>query len=513
MSERSNPRLDNFDANKAAAERADFEAKVYGEAGTTDFSEESRNRVAEGDAYERALERIAERDGMSEDEAYDAMNSGNTNGHMNNLHEQALADNAEFDAAADAEAEAFNERMQADPRVRRMQMLATDIASVGSSEFTADNEARLTQALKDKQDKLETLLLEFTDTFDYDGFSPAEREEIADRIIDMTEHTPVQAETAAADENQESEEPAEEAEANEVETEAETSSDSATETEPTEEAEPVKSIDEMIDEANARNDAKAEQMEAEANAARNNTEQAIADRKALGLSEDGLTIEDEPAESVEGVSKDGLTLEDEPETNEEAEPDAESDDDAPSKMRWRDRVRPSGIAANLSARNYERRNREKSDDTKERKYGKAILAVGGLAVAVAGVALLNKYGFDLPNGGGSGGGSGAGDGAREAATSGNGGGNGGNKLNWNDFDSSARTASDGEGWNQTFKEMGIAEKDWGKVLSTAGPKLEKLGEAYFDNTAGEFRISRPGQLSNDALRVIASSSRKNGVEL
>ena len=61
--------------------------------------------------------------------------------------------------------------------------------------------------------------------------------------------------------------------------------------------------------------------------------------------------------------------------------------------------------------------------------------------------------------------------------------------------------------------MGIAEKDWGKVLSTAGPKLEKLGEAYFDNTAGEFRISRPGQLSNDALRVIASSSRKNGVEL
>lgn len=174
------------------------------------------------------------------------------------------------------------------------------------------------------------------------------------------------------------------------------------------------------------------------------------------------------------------------------------------------RMSPTALAARASAWNYQRGERNRGRERSGNK--KAIIGLGALAVATGvGIYLANRYGVDIipGNNGGSGGG-------REAATgaTGNGGGNGGgNRLNWNDFDPSARRVTDGEGWNQTFKEMGIPKKDWADVLNTAGPKLGKLGEAYYDNGAGEWRISRPGQLSSDALRVIASSSRKNGVEL
>lgn len=56
---RSNPRLDNFEANKAASEREAFESALYAEAGSTDFSDTAKRRVEEADAYERHLESMA----------------------------------------------------------------------------------------------------------------------------------------------------------------------------------------------------------------------------------------------------------------------------------------------------------------------------------------------------------------------------------------------------------------------------------------------------------------------
>jgi hypothetical protein len=60
-SSRTNPRLENFEANKVAYEQARYEQALYGDAGTTDFSDEAKKRIEEADAYERHLESKVER--------------------------------------------------------------------------------------------------------------------------------------------------------------------------------------------------------------------------------------------------------------------------------------------------------------------------------------------------------------------------------------------------------------------------------------------------------------------
>jgi hypothetical protein len=183
--------------------------------------------------------------------------------------------------------------------------------------------------------------------------------------------------------------------------------------------------------------------------------------------------------------------------------------EARRSRRLRDRFSPTALAARLTTANFLRKKknaeRETEDDSKEHSRKRLALGLGVLTVAAVGVGVIlaNKYGVDYQPGNGGGNGGNGGGGA----------GGGGNRLNWNDFDPSARKVTNGEGWFSTFKQMGIPKSEWNDVLTTAGPKLGKLGEAYYDNGAGEWRISRPGQLSSDALRVIANSSRKNGVEL
>jgi hypothetical protein len=233
--------------------------------------------------------------------------------------------------------------------------------------------------------------------------------------------------------------------------------------------------------------------------------------EAEPLSADGL-------DPLEVPVQDGESLEDyERRTGVDTEPldaagleDIEGEEpEARQSRRLRDRFSPTALAARLTtAKFFRNKNKEASrdseDSSKERSRKKLALGLGVLSVAAVGVGVIlaNKYGVDYQPGNGNRNGGGGG-----------GGGGGGNRLNWNDFDSSARNVTNGEGWNQTFKEMGIPKSEWNDVLKSAGPKLAKLNEAYFDNNAGEWRISRPGQLSNDALRVIASSSRKNGVQL
>ncbi|MEO8691856.1 MAG: hypothetical protein ABI397_03690 [Candidatus Saccharimonas sp.] len=68
----------------------------------------------------------------------------------------------------------------------------------------------------------------------------------------------------------------------------------------------------------------------------------------------------------------------------------------------------------------------------------------------------------------------------------------------------------GEGWYETFKDMGIPKDKWANVLKDAGPKLHKLGAAYFNQAHGEWRIASPGTLKVDSLQAIADSSAKFG---
>ena len=68
----------------------------------------------------------------------------------------------------------------------------------------------------------------------------------------------------------------------------------------------------------------------------------------------------------------------------------------------------------------------------------------------------------------------------------------------------------GEGWNETLNEMGVPEDQWGNVLTEAGPELEKQGWAYFDNANDEWRITKPGTLSEDAVSVLKAASANHG---
>ena len=68
----------------------------------------------------------------------------------------------------------------------------------------------------------------------------------------------------------------------------------------------------------------------------------------------------------------------------------------------------------------------------------------------------------------------------------------------------------GEGWDETMKDMGIPEDKWAEVLKDAGPKLHDQHWAYFDNAHHEWRISKPGHLSEAAVRTLKEASARHG---
>jgi hypothetical protein len=67
------------------------------------------------------------------------------------------------------------------------------------------------------------------------------------------------------------------------------------------------------------------------------------------------------------------------------------------------------------------------------------------------------------------------------------------------------TTVPGEGWYQTFKEMGITNSaEWPALLQKVGPKLAEKGAAYMMNN-GQWGISSSGPLSSDVLELINNS--------
>ena len=90
---------------------------------------------------------------------------------------------------------------------------------------------------------------------------------------------------------------------------------------------------------------------------------------------------------------------------------------------------------------------------------------------------------------------------------------GDNILDFSEVSHDARWVDPGEGWYQTFKELGIPQDHWNDVLENAGPKLHDQGWAYFDESANEWRISQPGRLPDDSLRVIAKAASRDGFDL
>ena len=72
-----------------------------------------------------------------------------------------------------------------------------------------------------------------------------------------------------------------------------------------------------------------------------------------------------------------------------------------------------------------------------------------------------------------------------------------------EFSVDAHTVTPGEGWYQTFKDMGIKSDEWSSLLKKVGPVLHEKGWAY--NMHGSWGISHPGQLPDDVLELIKNS--------
>lgn len=87
-----------------------------------------------------------------------------------------------------------------------------------------------------------------------------------------------------------------------------------------------------------------------------------------------------------------------------------------------------------------------------------------------------------------------------------------NVINLHEVSHDAHWVEPGEGWYQTFNELGIPQEDWQNVLQDAGPRLHEQGWAY-RMPDGQWGISQPGRLPDSALRVIAESSKDNGYKL
>jgi hypothetical protein len=185
---RSNPRLDNFEKVKAQTEQEIFEQNLYGDAGTTDFSEEARRRVEEADEYERHMEEMAKRGNFDpEDTAAEAARRrgytfGNLNDEPSPAYERELetmvAETREKEQLERAEREAFAAKIEESPILRMADKISREIQELRNKTVDPDTYEADKQRITHLEDRLEALLDRYTRT---DGHDLAAAEFMIDR--------------------------------------------------------------------------------------------------------------------------------------------------------------------------------------------------------------------------------------------------------------------------------------------------------------------------------------------
>lgn len=313
---RTNPRLENFEANKLAHETEQFEHALYGDAGTTDFSDEARRRIEEADAYEQHLVALSERKG---------------------------------DEEVDSEyKDSIDRAIESDPALRRMAALADEIRTIGATEVSSDTEKQLTRMHKDKEDKLEELLLAYSES---DVSSIESKEDTINRIINRTSAEPLpQTEVVEQDEENAT---------NEV-----TLSD-------------VQQSEE--DQAALEGESKEEYETRQAGESR--------------FDSTGLDIDDdEPTPKKSRFDSTGLDIDDETSSSDMQTQGDEENDTVPRsrRQRIRDALTPAGAASELNTLRFTTSERLK-------KHRRTAIALGALAAAgtIAAMYFLRNQGHDV----------------------------------------------------------------------------------------------------------------------
>lgn len=277
-----------------------------------------------------------------------------------------------------------------------------------------------------------------------------------------------------------------------------------------------------IAEAKQRLDEAAAKRAEQANEARNNSEQAKADRELIArvstegledsgagiarVSVDGLDLDNENNREIDRVSTEGLG-------DDEVEPmnPAKNFLDRAKRALHRGKelyLRAAfefGHTLDLAKDELTKRGGRKEGET-QRQYERRMrrngrnVALG--IVALAGASLAAKAGaFDGLFDGGS---HPTGSGVLDHVS------HGGGPREINDpalYPTDALHVQKGEGLFHTFKEMGIPRDKWQEVLDRSGPRLVRMGEAYRDPSVGGFGLNGDGHLSRRALDVIANTAR------
>lgn len=172
-------RLEQFNENKAAQERDAWEKEVYGDAGVSDFSDEALTRVQEGDAYERQMKMLAEREGESENAAWSR--NFEQDAERNQLKQEQLRQDE--DRRRRDEDEALREKFTGSALVRHMEPISKDIeglkaevAKLRNEAVDADASEEQIRALKEKEEllrhqenRLTNLLVKYSESPDYDA--------------------------------------------------------------------------------------------------------------------------------------------------------------------------------------------------------------------------------------------------------------------------------------------------------------------------------------------------------
>jgi hypothetical protein len=186
---------------------------------------------------------------------------------------------------------------------------------------------------------------------------------------------------------------------------------------------------------------------------------------------------------------------------------------------------PRSAAAKLAVRNQTRQDHweslsrgERRSYRQARKMGAATLALAGIGAGVVINSYLSNKG--LTSGGGHGSASAA-DMLVNRGQSGNAPDVSIGKFDLNvpdrpsrgntpipiEFSKAAQHIETGEGFNQTFREMGIPREKWAATLRKAGPELVKMGVAYKDQAVGGYGFSQEGQLSRSSMLVISKAAQ------
>jgi hypothetical protein len=521
---RSNPRLDNFETNKAAKEQEAFESALYADAGTEDFSDEAKKRVEEADAYERHMESLLNDTRSAHDRGLDRLESGEVAERIDPLTEEAYKANDEHDARIENARIDREEKLATDPTLRRMANLADQIAELRA---TASADERHAGRIKDKEDKLNELLIAYSEK---DGADPVIIDQIVDRSVreasnpeasgdpivnkldtdddelakltgsgdpivnklsddelDSLKTDPVV--NNLEDEKRDGEEGrlSKEDALNEAYAEYETREGEAYDVDKNR----VKDIDEAREQAEAEDQEWTRQKAAEEEQIR--TLGTIDEVRDEAYEENDRRNAEAARKKAEADEQD-RTYGTADEVRDEA---YEEDERLNKKLTWRDKLKNPGayLGSVFAVRKGEALEKWRGS----RKLTK--VAIGVVALVAAAGAI--KLGYDLFN-----------DPNVDANNLPDGGGTPTPEAvdptptpekvptpSPEAFSDAARTVEGGEGWYQTFNEMDIPQSEWAGLLDKVGPDLAENGWAY-KMPNGEWGISQPGKLPQDMLELI-----------